>query len=71
MNRSQMCVANVKYKQPSANGERQTWNLLKYLTYRDSRDDYVPQKNGRERWVDHGLRRKRCRNCRKLRRPAK
>ena len=55
MNRSQMCVANVKYKQPSANGERQTRNLLKYLTYRDSRDDYVPQKNGRERWVDHGL----------------
>lgn len=55
MNRSQMCVANVKYKQPSADGERQARNLLKYLTYRDSRDDYVPQKIGRERWVDHGL----------------
>jgi hypothetical protein len=37
MNRSQMCVANVKYKQPSADGERQTRNLLKYLTYRPAK----------------------------------
>lgn len=30
-------------------------NLLKYLTYRDSRDDYIPQVSGIERWVDHGM----------------
>ncbi len=55
MKRSQMCVANVQYKQPSADGVKQTRNLLKYLTYRDSRDDSVQQRSGRERWVDHGM----------------
>jgi hypothetical protein len=50
-----MCVANVKYKKPSQNESRRMKNLIKYLTYRDSRDDYVPQVAGQERWVDRGM----------------
>src|SRR5512145_2144202 len=50
-----MCVANVKYKKPSQNESRRMKNLIKYLTYRDSRDDYVPQVSGQERWVDRGM----------------
>jgi len=55
MDRKQMCVTNVKYKKPTQNEERRMKNLLGYLTYRDSRDDYVPQVSGVERWVDHGM----------------
>ena len=50
-----MCVTNVKYKKPTQNEAKRMKNLLKYLTYRDSRDDYVPQVSGVERWVDHGM----------------
>jgi hypothetical protein len=50
-----MCVANVKYKKPTQNESRRMKNLLRYLTYRDSRDDYVPQAAGQERWVDRGM----------------
>ncbi len=55
MDRKQMCVANLKYKKPTQNESRRMKNLLKYLTYRDSRDDYVPQVSGKERWIDHGM----------------
>lgn len=50
-----MCVANVQYKKPTQNETRRMKNLIKYLTYRDSRDDYVPQVAGKERWVDRGM----------------
>jgi hypothetical protein len=55
MDRKQMCVANVRYKKPSADGASSNKNLLKYLTYRDSRDGYVKQRAGMERWIDHGM----------------
>lgn len=55
MDRKQMCVTNVKYKKPTQNEARRMKNLLKYLTYRDSLDDYVPQVSGVERWVDRGM----------------
>jgi len=55
VDRKQMCVANLKYKKPTQNETRRVKNLIKYLTYRDSRDDYVPQGTGKERWVDRGM----------------
>jgi len=55
MDRKQMCVANVKYKKPTPDDTKRAKNLLKYLTYRDSRDGYVKQRTGMERWVDHGM----------------
>lgn len=55
MNRKQMCVANVKYKKPTDGDAKRMKNLLKYLTYRDSRDGFVKQRTGMERWVDHGM----------------
>ena len=55
MDRKQMCIANVKYKKPTADNSKRTKNLLRYLTYRDGRDDYVKQVSGVERWVDRGL----------------
>src|SRR5690606_14905259 len=55
MDRKQMCVSNVRYKKPTQNETKRMKNLLGYLTYRDSRDDYVPQVSGVERWVDHGM----------------
>lgn len=55
MDSKQMCVANVKYKKPTADDAKRTKGLLRYLTYRDSRDGHIRQVGGRERWVDHGL----------------
>jgi hypothetical protein len=55
MDPKQMCVANVKYKKPTADDTRRAKGLLRYLTYRDSRDGHIKQVGGRERWVDHGL----------------
>ena len=55
MDRKQMCVANVQYKKPSADGAKQSKNLLRYLTYRESRDEAARRGAGRERWVDHGM----------------
>ena len=55
MDRKQMCVANVRYKKPTPNEARRMQNLIKYLTYRDSRDDYVPQVTDEDRWVDRGM----------------
>jgi len=55
VDRKQMCIANVKYKKPTADDSKRAKNLLRYLTYRDGRDDYVKQVSGVERWVDRGL----------------
>ncbi|MDX2139374.1 MAG: hypothetical protein SF123_14920 [Chloroflexota bacterium] len=55
MDSKQMCVANVQYKKPSADGAKQSKNLLRYLTYRESRDEAARHVAGRERWVDHGM----------------
>jgi hypothetical protein len=55
MDGKQMCVANVQYKKPSADGAKQSKNLLRYLTYRESRDEAARHVAGRERWVDHGM----------------
>jgi hypothetical protein len=55
MDRKQMCVANVQYKKPSADGAKQSKNLLRYLTYRESRTEKAQFVAGRERWVDRGM----------------
>ncbi len=55
MDRKQMCVANVQYKKPSSDGAKQSKNLLRYLTYRESRDEKARHVAGRERWTDHGM----------------
>ncbi|MBI1277838.1 MAG: hypothetical protein GC179_06895 [Anaerolineaceae bacterium] len=55
MDRKQMCVANVQYKKPSDDGAKQSKNLLRYLTYRESRDEAARYPAGQERWVDHGM----------------
>jgi len=55
MDRKQMCIANLTYKKPTPNEQKRMKNLLKYLTYRDSRDKYVPQVAGMERWVNRGM----------------
>jgi hypothetical protein len=55
MDRKQMCVANLQYKKPSSDGAKQSKNLLRYLTYRESRDEKARHVAGRERWTDHGM----------------
>ncbi|MBN8595229.1 MAG: hypothetical protein J0M33_25985 [Anaerolineae bacterium] len=55
MDRKQMCVANVQYKKPSADGAKQSRNLLRYLTYRESRDEAARYAAGKDRWHDHGM----------------
>lgn len=55
MDRKQMCVANVQYKKPSADGSKQSKNLLRYLTYRESRDEKARHVAGWERWTDYGM----------------
>lgn len=55
MDHKQLCVANMRYKKPTRHESRRMKNLIKYLTYRDSRDDYVPQVSGQDRWNDHGM----------------
>jgi len=55
MDRKQMCVANVQYKKPTANEARRAKGLLRYLTYRESRDEQAHYAAGRERWEDHGM----------------
>ena len=49
-----MCVANVQYKKPTANEAKRAKGLLRYLTYRESRDEGA-RYAGRERWEDHGM----------------
>jgi len=55
MDRKQMCVSNVKYKKPTQHEGKRMKNLLKYLTYRESRTEKARQRGGRERWLDRGM----------------
>jgi len=55
MDRKQMCIANVQYKKPTANEAKRTQGLLRYLTYRESRDEAARYAAGRERWENHGM----------------
>jgi hypothetical protein len=55
MDRRQMCIANVQYKKPTANEAKRTKGLLRYLTYRESRDEAARHAAGRERWTDRGM----------------
>jgi hypothetical protein len=55
VDRKQLCVANLRYKRPSADEAKQMRNLLGYLTYRDSRDRGVKMVAGVERWIDRGM----------------
>jgi hypothetical protein len=55
MDRKQMCVANVQYKKPTANEVKRAKGLLRYLTYRESRDEAARYAVGRERWEDRGM----------------
>jgi hypothetical protein len=55
MDRKQMCVANVQYKKPSVDGAKQSKNLLRYLTYRESRDEAARYTTGKARWHDRGI----------------
>lgn len=53
MDRRQVCVANVQYKKPG--GERQMKNLIRYLTFRESRSEKAYFVPGVDRWDDHGM----------------
>ena len=53
MDRRQVCVANVRYHKPG--GGKSANNLLRYLTYRESRDEKARHVAGRERWTDYGM----------------
>ena len=55
MDRKLMCVSNVKYKKPTANESKRMGNLLKYLTYRESRTESARHAGGRERWLNRGM----------------
>lgn len=55
MDRKQMCVANVRYKKPTTNEAKRAKGLLRYLTYRESRDEAARYAAGQERWEDHGM----------------
>jgi hypothetical protein len=53
MDRRQVCVANVRYHKPS--GSKSADNLLRYLTFRESRDEAAASVPGVERWTDRGM----------------
>lgn len=55
MDHKLMCVSNVKYKKPTQHEGKRMKNLLKYLTYRESRDEKARQAGGQERWMNHGM----------------
>ena len=55
MDRKLMCVSNVKYKKPSVSESKRMGNLLRYLTYRESRTETARHAGGHERWMDHGM----------------
>jgi hypothetical protein len=55
MDRKQMCIANVQYKKPTVSEAKRAQGLLRYLTYRESRDEAARSAVGRERWEDHGM----------------
>jgi hypothetical protein len=53
MDRRQVCVANVRYHKLS--GGKAADNLLRYLTFRESRDEAASFAPGVERWTDRGM----------------
>ncbi|MEQ8673769.1 MAG: hypothetical protein RLP44_29940 [Aggregatilineales bacterium] len=55
MDRKQMCVSNVKYRKPTQREGKRMGNLLKYLTYRESRTERARQSGGKARWLDQGM----------------
>lgn len=55
MDRKLMCVSNVKYKKPNQQEGKRMKNLLKYLTYRESRDEKARHAGGQERWMNRGM----------------
>src|SRR5579864_8521540 len=55
MDRKLSVVANVRYQTPKGKGASKLKGLLRYVQYRANRDDHIPQRSRRERWVDHGL----------------
>ena len=51
-------VPDLKYtshKGRRGNGKQEFRRKLKYFTYRNDRDGYIPQQRGQERWHDCGL----------------
>lgn len=55
MDRKLSVVANVRYQSSKGKGASKLKGLLRYFQYRDDRDGHIPQEQGLERWVDHGL----------------
>ncbi len=55
MDRKLSVVANVRYQSSRGKGASKLKGLLRYFQYRDDRDGHIPQEQGLERWVDHGL----------------
>ena len=48
-------VCNLMYRLDTALGRGDLVRLLKYVQYRDDRDQHIPQMDGLERWHDRGL----------------
>jgi hypothetical protein len=50
-------ICNFQYARSRRGGSHfpDVRGLLKYITYRDDRDDHIPGAGGPERWVDGGL----------------
>ena len=55
MDRKQSIVANVRYQSSKGKGATKLKGLLRYFQYRDDRNGHIPQAEGLERWVNHGL----------------
>jgi hypothetical protein len=55
LDRKLSVVANVHYQSSKGRGASKLKGLLRYFQYRDDRDHHIPQEQGLERWVDHGL----------------
>ncbi len=53
--KKQALICNLMYKLDTREGRSDLLRLLKYVQYRDDRDQHIPQMDGRERWVDRGL----------------
>ena len=51
------CICNFRYARARQGGARfpDVRGLLKYIQYRDDRDDHIPGAGGPNRWVDGGL----------------
>ena len=51
------CICNFGYARAKRGGSHfpNVRNFLKYLQYRDDRDDHIPGGGGLDRWVDGGL----------------